>query len=73
MVLNFVHGFKFSLFPQNFWCQAKRKLKWMAGVSRSTLEGHMSEFLYRHRNNKDGTPLFNAIIRDIAAQYDVIK
>ena len=56
---------------ENFWCHAKRKLKTMAGVQDTTLKSHLSEFMYRHRNGQDGTPIFNALIRDIVARYPV--
>ena len=56
---------------ENFWMNAKRKLKAMQGVQSSQLKSHLWEFLWRHRNGGDGTAAFNALIRQISERYDV--
>ena len=45
----------------------------MQGCAPSTLESHLAEFSWRHRNGGDGTPAFDALIRHIAEQFPVNK
>ena len=56
---------------ENYWMNVKRKLKTMAGAANSTVESHLSEFLWRQRNGYSGQQVFGNLIRQIATRFPV--
>ena len=56
---------------ENYWMQLKRKLKSMVGAPNTTIESHISEFLWRERNGIRGQVVFNNLLRQIAARFPV--